>query len=97
MVAGPSVTASSPEDSEIISSFEILKKHVRGLPLEGKLDEAQAAFSKSDSCTGARALLNALNETRPIAEDLHNRNLDTASGYPEQHARRQRMRRQLAN
>ncbi len=41
--------------------------------MEGKLDEAQAAFSKSDSCTGARTLLNALNETRPIAEDLHNR------------------------
>ena len=70
---GQLVTASSPVDSEIISSFELLKKHVRGQALEEKLEEAQTAFSKSDSCTGARILLNALNEIRPIAEDLHNR------------------------
>ncbi len=87
-----SATASSPQDREIIASFALLERTVRSLPktlltskqrasLAAELEEAQTAFTKGDSCAGAKSLVSALGETQTlhkgshnaIVEDLHNR------------------------
>lgn len=78
-----SATANSPKDLEIIASFASLERTIRSLPttlltarqrasLEAALEEAQSAFTKGDSCAGAKTLFAALSETQTLHKDSHN-------------------------